>query len=278
MSTQYISPAQWMGRVQAARSLGDTDRCLDILVGGLVQYGERGEYQLFAGEVYSSLGLYCEALQCYDAAARWSDPLHFGESGTVSGSGSFPASALGLDRPLAVEALLCGSALLAGLGFYEAARTRFDAVKAVDQGDSTAGNERSASASASASARAGLALELVRWAEQARMTEDGGFVREALEKSISICDTAAARLALARNWLAGGAPELAMEHLEAGRKLEPANAEIQNLAARCYLALGNPKDAQEAILRSQMLGDNSIAGALLRQQSAGVVRIATEDQ
>jgi tetratricopeptide (TPR) repeat protein len=272
MSTQYISPVQWMGRVQAARSLGDTDRSLEILVGGLVQYGERGEYQLFAGEVYASLGLYCEALQCYDAAARWSDPVHFGEAGNVSGaaSGAGPGSALGMDRPLAVEALLCGSALLAGLGFYEAARTRFDAVKTVDQGETAAGNGRSTSA------RVGLALELVRWAEQARMTEDEIIVREALEKSISICDTAAARLALARNWLAGGAPERAMEHLEAGRKLEPANAEFQNLAARCYLALGNAKDAQEAILRSQMLGDNSISGALLRQKSVGVVRIATE--
>lgn len=267
MATQFLSPMQWTGRVQAARSLGERDRCLEILVEGLVQYGERGEYQLFAGEVYAALGLYCEALQCYDAAARSSDGQTQGESPLAAGSET-PLVHL---SPLALEALLCGSALLAELGYYEAARIRFDAVTRLDRQGAAVKGERSSTA------RLGLARDLVRWADQARLTEDAEFVREALEKSISICDTAAARLALARSWLAAGSPQRALEHLEAGRKLEPANPELQNVAARCYLSLGNAEDAQAAILRSQLLGDHSISGALLREQNLGTLRIAKED-
>ena len=225
----------------AARLLGDADRCLETLREGLEQDRANPGRHLFAGECYAALGFYAEALQSYDAAAR------------LAPSGSLTA----------IEALLCSAVLLTETGFYEEAATRFDAVRALDQPESEPTGRRGTSKVE----RNQLAVELAQLAARIARVEQPGVVKDLLERSLALRDTPEARFELARQSLASGEAGRALEHLEQGRRLDGTNPGFQNLAARCYMALGQTKSARDALLRAELLGDRSRSGRVLRLES-----------
>lgn len=242
MAASGHSYDQWTQAVTAARLLGDVERCLQSLREGLEHGAASPEPHLFAGECYAALGYYLEALQNYDAAAR------------LAPEGS----------RVALEALLCGACLLAELGFYQEAATRFEAVKALDQTEAHGAAGRGPS---SRIERQALALELAQTAVHMARFEDPKAVGELLERSLSLAETAQARLELARLCLAHNEPAKALEHLEQGRRLDGTHPGFQTLAARCYLALGQLKNARDATLRAELLGDRSRSGRVLRLES-----------
>jgi tetratricopeptide (TPR) repeat protein len=236
----------WMRTVEAARSLGDVDRCIEALRLGLENSAGDAANHLFAGEAYSSLGFYLEALQNYDLAARLAPQ----------------ASAV------ALESLLAGAALLAELGFYDEAATRFDAARVLDGQNSSGQNLQPGSTNSPAgqsnAERSKIARELAALAIRAARFEEPASVQELLERSVDIQETPEARFELARFCLAQGQPARALEHLEKGRLLDPSNATFQNLAARCYMAMGQEKSARDAAMRAELLGDRTRAGRVLR--------------
>jgi tetratricopeptide (TPR) repeat protein len=233
---------QWTQNVTAARRLGDVHRCLETLREGLERAPSDAQHHLFAGECYAALGYYLEALQNYDAAVRLSSNTSH----------------------TALEALLCGAALLAELGFYEEAGTRFDAARTLDQPETEG---KVGASTRSQTERRQLAVDLALLASRMVHLEDPRGVRDLLERSLAIRDTPEARFELARSYLALGDASKALEHLEEGRRLDGTNPVFQNLAARCYMALGQVKSAKDAIMRAELLGDRSRAGRVLRLES-----------
>ena len=244
----------WQRQVEANRALNDQERCMELLTLGATKWGARPNFQIFAAETHAALGYFMEALQCYDSAILLAD-------GADSSSGNECVA----NFDLHIEALLCSAALLSELGYYEEAHLRYRAVCDLD----TDGGERYfgkviAASAPSVSEKRLLSFDLLKWAEKVSASGDLELACDAAMRALDLVDSAEARLCLASLFLKRGEPAKALENLEWGRRLEPSRPEFQTLAARCFLMLNKLKEAQDALLRAELLGNLSLAGKTLR--------------
>lgn len=228
----------WKATIRGYLQTEDLDSAKDILESGLSTFADGAAAHLFIGEVYVAVGCYAEALQHYDEAAQL--------------------------NPRDYEALLCGAALLSELGYYEEAELRFSAVQTFDEdGGQSLYNQKLIPSGSSLEA---LRRECEELRRIACLEMERGSLDQALttaKKALKLLDLAENRLLIARLHLAKGEPSRALENLEHGRRLEPEQPAFQIVAARCFLALGDQKKAQDALQRAELLGDQSLTGRAL---------------
>ncbi len=232
----------WKQLVTSLRFVGDVEQCLETLQAGLALHTHRSGVHRFAAEQFAHLGHHMEALQHYDEAVR-ADPKD-------------------------VESLLCGALLLSELGSYDEAEMRFRAVKELDgDGGVTLFHKQLCEPGDSLTVHRQRSRELMELAESSWQEGDLVEAQRFAEAACAVVDSPEVRLFLGRLLLAQGEAEKALESLEHGRRLEPEWSAFQNLAARCFLALGKVKQAKDALLRAELLGDSSFTGKVLRREA-----------
>lgn len=234
--------ASWKLKVEACRALGDQPLWREMLESHLPRFVREPGLHKFAAEQYAALGEFMEALQHYDESLR--------------------------ENHSDLESLLCGALLLSEMGYYEEAQLRFQAVRHFDED----GGENLYHKSL---CPAGVAVSVLRSRAEKLLDlagaewERGDLERAAAltEQALGIIDSPEGRLLAARLHLQGGEPARALENLETGRRMKPDWGVFQVLAARCYTALGKPKQARDALQRAELLGERGAAARALAHES-----------
>jgi tetratricopeptide (TPR) repeat protein len=234
--------AGWKLKVEALRALGDHTLWREMLEKHLPHFAREPGVHKFAAEQYAALGEFMEALQHYDACVR--------------------------SAHTDLEALLCGALMLSELGYYEEAHLRFQAVRQFDEdGGEKLYHKSLCPPGVAVSTLRGRSEQLLVLAESEWERGDLDRAGALVEQAIAIIDSPEGRLLAARLHLHLGAPARALENLEVGRRMKPDWGVFQVLAARCYTALGRPKQARDAIQRAELLGERGAAARALAHEA-----------
>ncbi len=214
---------------------GDYEQAERLATNQLALLGESSLWLNEIGILLVSQGRLAEALLHFDRAAA-ADNTH-------------------------LEAILNGAIVLADLGFYEEASVRFDAARAVesqaDGGTMPLVQGRTISLT--------LAEKSLETAKIYRQLKDLKNSEEEVRKSLSLSETSASYIELARIFIDQSIFERAQEALENALRLDPTSSEAFILAAQCYLSQNLPKEALNALSKAEILGDNSKAASVLRR-------------
>lgn len=184
--------------------------------------------------------------------------------------GRYAEALLHFDRAAAadsnnIEAILNGSIVLADLGFYDEAASRFDAARAIEGNSGTEPPAREFSLAQGHTTTNTLAQKTLEIAKIYKQLGELVRAEEEIRKSISIHESAAAFIELARLHLAKNEGERALDTLENARRIEPMNAEIHVVAAQCHLMKDRRNEALDSLSRAELLDDKSQTGSVLRR-------------
>jgi tetratricopeptide (TPR) repeat protein len=164
-----------------------------------------------------------------------------------------------------LEAILNGAVVLADLGFYSEAAQRFEAARAIEsgtEGDTSPPVVPLSEGKTTALKLAEKSLEIAKIFVQL-----GNFEKAEAEirHALSIQENQDAFFELAKVFIQKGEPEKALDALEQARQRNPSNPEIYVLAAQCHIMNKHSADAEDALVRAELLEDKSHVGALLRR-------------
>ncbi|MCA2961492.1 MAG: tetratricopeptide repeat protein [Silvanigrellales bacterium] len=154
-------------------------------------------------------------------------------------------------EPTSVEALLAGCVVLADLGFYDEAAKRHEAALVLGK-EQASGKLQSLEKEHRALARACLDAADLRGAQ------------ESIEKALNLRETSEGHRLASTVQVRQGRPDKALLALERARQLAPHDARVHVEAALCYLTVGRDKEARDALVRAETLGDTSATGHCLR--------------